>query len=88
LTPRHRDELRQETVDTQGWSDFEDEPRTLLDGVSASNLVRRNRIGTTALAAYVITRPLVRQKQHANLLPHVAGFKNSVCLQSSSNDIS
>jgi hypothetical protein len=72
---RTPEELRQETVEAQGWTDFEDELRALLDGVAASNLVRRNRIGETALAAYAITRRLVRQKQHANLLPHVETMK-------------
>ncbi len=68
---RTPEELRQETAEAKSWSDFEDEVRALLDGVAASNLVRRHRIGETALAAYSITRRLARQKQHANLLPHV-----------------
>lgn len=72
---RTADDLRRETTEAQGWSDLEDELRALLDGVAASNLVRRNRIGETALAAYAITRRLVRQKQHANLLPHVETMK-------------
>jgi len=72
---RTADDLRRETAEAQGWSDLEDELRALLDGVAASNLVRRNRIGETALAAYAITRRLVRQKQHANLLPHVETMK-------------
>jgi hypothetical protein len=72
---RTADDLRRETAEAQGWSDLEDELRALLDGVTASNLVRRNRIGETALAAYAITRRLVRQKQHANLLPHVETMK-------------
>jgi hypothetical protein len=69
------EELRQEAANAQGWSDFEDELRAMLNGVAASNLVRRNRIGETALAAYAITRRLARQKQHANLLPHVETMK-------------
>ena len=68
---RTPEELRQETADAQGWSNFEDELRILLDGVAASNLVRRHRIGEAALVAYAITRRLARQEQHANLLPHV-----------------
>jgi hypothetical protein len=72
---RTPEELRQEATEAQGWSDLEDELRALLDGVAASNLVRRNRIGETALTAYAITRRLVRQKQHANLLPHVETMK-------------
>jgi hypothetical protein len=72
---RTPEELRQEAAEVQGWSDLEAELRVLLDGVAASNLVRRNRIGETALAAYAITRRLARQKQHANLLPHVETMK-------------
>lgn len=72
---RTPEDLRQETAEAQGWSDVEDELRALLNGVAASNLVRRNRIGETALAAYAIARRLARQKQHANLLPHVDTMK-------------
>jgi len=72
---RTPEDLRQETTEAQSWSDVEDELRALLDGVVTSNLVRRNRIGETALAAYAIARRLARQKQHANLLPHVDTMK-------------
>jgi len=72
---RTPEDLRQETDEAQGWRDVEDEVRALLAGVAASNLVRRNRIGETALAAYAIARRLARQKQHANLLPHVDTMK-------------
>jgi hypothetical protein len=72
---RTPEDLRQETTEARSWSDFEDELRALLDGVVTSNLVRRNRIGETALAAYAIARRLARQKQHANLLPHVDTMK-------------
>jgi hypothetical protein len=53
----------------------EDDLRALLDGVTAANLVRRNRIGEVALAVYAIARRLARQKQHADLLPHVETMK-------------
>jgi hypothetical protein len=68
---RTPEDLRQETVDAQGWTDLEDEIRALLQGVVSGNMVKRNRIGEAALAAYAIARRLSRQKQHANLLPHV-----------------
>ncbi|HEX9981981.1 MAG TPA: hypothetical protein VGF69_01835, partial [Thermoanaerobaculia bacterium] len=38
----------------------EDELRTLLEGVSAANLIRRHRLGVTVLQAYSISRQLVR----------------------------
>jgi hypothetical protein len=72
---RTPEELRQDLADVQSWTDLEDEVRALLDGVAAANLVRRNRVGEAALATYAIARRLVRDKQHANLLPHVATMK-------------
>jgi len=72
---RNPEELRQEAAALQNWTDFEDEVRALLGGVATANLVRRNRLGEVALAAYAFARRLVRQKQHANLLPHVEMMK-------------
>ena len=54
---------------------MESEARSLLNGIVASNLVRRHRIGLTALQTYSICRQLVRQKEHARLLPHVQQMK-------------
>jgi hypothetical protein len=68
---RTPEDLRQATVEAKGWTDLEDEIRALLDGVVSGNMVRNSRIGEAALAAYAIARRLSRQKQHANLLPHV-----------------
>jgi hypothetical protein len=68
-------DLRQETVDADRWTAVEDELRAMLNGVAAANLVRRHRIGLTALQTYNICRQLVRQKEHAALLPHVQGMK-------------
>jgi hypothetical protein len=72
---RNPEDLRAESADTQRWTDLEDEARALLNGIAAGNLVRRNRLGEAALAAYSIARRLSRQKQHANLLPHVETMK-------------
>jgi hypothetical protein len=68
---RTPDDLRQEATAAQRWTDLEDEVRALLGGISTGNLVRRNRLGETALAVYSIARRLARQRQHENLLPHV-----------------
>jgi hypothetical protein len=68
-------DLRQETVDADRWTTVEDELRAMLNGVAAANLVRRHRIGLTALQTYNICRQLVRQKEHSALLPHVQGMK-------------
>lgn len=72
---RNDADLREEQNDVRRWTAVEDELRAMLRGVFAANLVRRHRVGLTVLQAYGITRQLVRQKEHANLLPHVQGMK-------------
>lgn len=72
---RTPDDLRQETADAAKWTAVEDEARALLNGIVAANLVRKHRIGEAALTVYSIATRLVRQKQHANLLPHVETMK-------------
>ena len=69
------EELRQDTADAQSWSVVEDELRAMLNGVVAANLVRFHRIGSSALATYGLAKRLVRQKAHADLLPHVDVMK-------------
>jgi hypothetical protein len=69
------EELRQDTADAQSWSVVEDELRAMLTGVIAGNLVRFHRIGSSALATYGLAKRLVRQKAHADLLPHVDMMK-------------
>ena len=66
---------RQEAIDADRWLAVESEARALLNGVAASNLVRRHRLGLTALQTHSICRQLVRQKQNAQLLPHVQRMK-------------
>jgi hypothetical protein len=61
--------------DAARWSAVEDELRAMLKGVSAANLARRHFVGFTALQAYGVSRRLVRQKEHADLLPHVDEMK-------------
>jgi hypothetical protein len=69
------EELRQETEEAARWTAVEDELRTTLSGVAAANLVRRHRIGLRALQTYNAAQQLVRSKEHAYLLPHVAEMK-------------
>src|ERR1043166_1474844 len=66
-------DLRQEAIDADRWGVAEDELRAMLPGVTAANLVRRHRIGLTALQTYHICQQLVRQKEHSALLPHLQG---------------
>jgi hypothetical protein len=75
LVGRSTVDLRRETDDAAQWTAVEDELRATLEGVAAANLVRRHRIGLTALQTYNTARQLVRSKEHAHLLPHVAEMK-------------
>jgi hypothetical protein len=63
--------MQQQTDEAVRWATAEDEVRALLEGIHAANLVRRHRVGLMALQAYQIGRQLVRQKENADLLPHV-----------------
>lgn len=68
-------DLREEYEEAGRWTAVEDELRAMLKGVVAANLVRRHRVGLVALQTYNISRQLIRQKEHADLLPHVQGMK-------------
>ena len=69
------DEVLIERDDTGRWSAVEDELRAMLQGVAAANLSRRHRVGLITLQTYSISRQLVRNKAHADLLPHVDGMR-------------
>ncbi|HEX3580229.1 MAG TPA: hypothetical protein VH087_00605 [Thermoanaerobaculia bacterium] len=66
-----QDSLLQDASDDSAWSVAEEEMRGLLKGVAAANLVRRHRLGKSALLAYNVSRQLVRKPEHVNLIPHV-----------------
>ena len=72
---RSPDELRLETDAAERWTAVEAEARALLEGVAAANLTRRHRVALAALQAYSISRQLVRQDAHSDLLPHVAEMR-------------
>ena len=65
------DELHQAEDEVGRWSAVESELRSMLRGVAAANLVRRHRFCHVAMQAFNVSKQLVRQDQHANLLPHV-----------------
>ena len=69
------EDLRQDAEFTTRWGAVAEELQAMLDGVQSALMVRRHRLGLTALQAYNIGRQLVRQKEHADLLPHVAAMK-------------
>jgi hypothetical protein len=64
-------ELHQAEDIVARWLAVETELRAVLRGVTAGNLVLRARIGQAAMQAYKVSRELVRQDDHAHLLPHV-----------------
>src|SRR3954447_26909706 len=68
-------DLRAEDEQASRWTAVEDELRAMLKGVVTANLIRRHRVGLAALQTYSISRQLIRQKEHADLLPHVQGMK-------------
>ena len=53
------------------WSAVEQELRSMLNGVSGANLLRRQRIDLIAAQAYTIGAQLARDPANAILLPHV-----------------
>jgi hypothetical protein len=65
------DEVRQLYDEANRWTAVEDELRTMLNGVSGANLVRRQRIALVAGRAYNIGAQLARDPAHAVLVPHV-----------------
>jgi hypothetical protein len=65
------DELHRAEDEVARWSAVESELRSMLRGVSAANVIRRHRICQTALQVFNVSKQLVKQEEHANLLPHV-----------------
>ena len=65
------EDLHQAEDEVARWATVESELRSVLRGVAAANLVRRHRLGLAVLQAYNVSRQLVRQEEHAHLLPHV-----------------
>src|SRR5258708_39301022 len=75
---RTPDDLQQEALESDQWSSVEAELRALLKGVSAANLLRRHKVGTSALQTYTISRQLVRgQNPEVNLIPRIADMRRA-----------
>ena len=68
-------DLNREVAEAARWADLEEELKAMLQGVVAANLLRRHRVGMATLQTYSISRQLVRQEGHDDLLPHVAAMK-------------
>ena len=65
------EDLYQAEDEIARWAVAESELRSMFRGVAAANLVRRHRVGLAVLQAYGVSRQLVRQEEHAHLVPHV-----------------
>jgi hypothetical protein len=74
---KEADDLRDDQADVTRWSAVEHELQKMYKGVAAANLSRRYRLGITSLQAYSIARQLVRQNEHAELLPHVENMRRA-----------
>jgi len=75
---RNDEDLRQENDSALRWTAVEDELRTLLNNVSQTNLLRRQRIGLAALQTYSICRQLARDPVHApRLAAHIAEMRKT-----------
>ncbi len=57
------------------WTAVEDELRTMLNGVSSSNLIRRQQISLVATQAATIGAQLARDPANAILVPHMQEIK-------------
>jgi len=69
------DAVRQLCDNSNRWAVVEDELRALLSGVSSANLVRRQQLAAIADTAYGVGLQLVRNPEHAGLVPHVLEIK-------------
>lgn len=65
------EELHQAEDEIARWAVAESELRFMFHGVAAANLVRRHRLGLAVTQAYNVGLQLVRQEEHADLVPHV-----------------
>lgn len=57
------------------WAAAENEMRSVLRGLSHMILVLRERLCRDALQTYNVSRELVKQEEHAHLLPHVEAMR-------------
>jgi hypothetical protein len=67
--------VRQLCDDSNRWGVVEDELRALLNGVSSANLVRRQQLAAIADTAYGVGVQLLRNPEHASVVPHVQEIK-------------
>jgi hypothetical protein len=64
-------DVRQMYDEANRWTAVEDEMRSMLNGISSANLIRRQRIALIAAQAATIGSQLVRDPANAVLVPHM-----------------
>jgi hypothetical protein len=67
--------MHKDISDAARWSAVEQELLSMHSGVAGGNMVRRHRIGLTALQVYAVARQLVRGANHDSLIPHVENMR-------------
>jgi hypothetical protein len=72
---RTSESMHKDIHDAARWSALEQELLSMHSGVAGGNMVRRHRIGLTALQVYAVARQLVRGPNHDALLPHVENMR-------------
>jgi hypothetical protein len=72
---RTTEEIRQEIDVAARWSAVTDELRGLLRRMIEANVVRRQKIGLTALQTYKICQQLARDEVHSRLSTHIAEMR-------------
>ena len=70
------DEVRGLQDEWNRWTAVEDEMRSLLQGVSGSNVLRKQRLMFIANQAYLFGSRLSRDPANAELVPHVQQIRN------------
>jgi hypothetical protein len=69
------EEVQSMVDEANRWSAVEGELRATLNGVSGTNLIRRQRIALVAVRSFLIGKQLARSPEHASLVPHLDEVK-------------
>jgi hypothetical protein len=70
------EQLRTQRQDTAQWQSVIEEVDAFRQGVSSTVKMQQHQLATTALHAYAVARNLIRNGQHADLVPHVEKMRS------------
>lgn len=71
------DEVRQTSADANTWVTLEQELAATYRGVRSANRLRRHHLGRITLTAYAVSTALIREPEHADLIPHVENMRRA-----------